>query len=272
MPFRWMPGASPGMTERVCYVCVDALDVDDEPSREMTGMSSEHIVKSFDDQLRRLENLIAEMGGLAEAQLADAIDAMSKRDLDKAARVTADDQRIDDLELLVDQEAIAMLALRQPMAKDLREIVGALRAASMLERIGDYAKNVAKRTAALVETPPVTSAQTVVRLGLLAQELIKDVLDAYIARDAEKADLVRQRDKELDALHTSIFRELLTYMMEDPRNITACTHLLFIAKNIERIGDHATNIAEVVMFVVQGRTPADQRPKDDVTSFTVLQA
>ena len=165
-----------------------------------------------------------------------------------------------------------MLALRQPMARDLREIVGALKAASMLERIGDYAKNVAKRTAALVEMPPVPSAQTVVRLGMLAQEMIKDVLDAYIARDAEKAELVRQRDKELDALHTSIFRELLTYMMEDPRNITACTHLLFIAKNIERIGDHATNIAEVVMFVVQGRTPADQRPKDDVTSFTVLQA
>ena len=237
---------------------------------EMTGMNSEHIVRSFDDQLRRLENLIAEMGGLAEAQLADAIDAMSKRDLEKAARITADDQRIDDLEMLVDQEAIAMLALRQPMAKDLREIVGALRAASMLERIGDYAKNVAKRTAALVETPAVPSAQTVVRLGMLAQEMIKDVLDAYIARDAEKADLVRQRDKELDALHTSIFRELLTYMMEDPRNITACTHLLFIAKNIERIGDHATNIAEVVIFVVQGRTPGDQRPKEDVTSFTVL--
>jgi phosphate transport system protein len=238
----------------------------------MIGMTSEHIVKSFDDELKRLENLIAEMGGLAEAQLADAIDAMSKRDLDKAARVTADDQRIDDLELLVDQEAIAMLALRQPMAKDLREIVGALRAASMLERIGDYAKNVAKRTAALVETPPVPSAQTVVRLGMLAQEMVKDVLDAYIAGDAEKADLVRRRDEELDSLHTSIFRELLTYMMEDPRNITACTHLLFIAKNIERIGDHATNIAEVVLFVVRGRTPGDQRPKDDVTSFTVLQA
>ena len=214
-------------------------------------MSSEHIVKSFDEQLRRLENLIAEMGGLAEAQLADAIDAMSYRDLDKAARIIADDQRIDDLELLVDQEAIAMLALRQPMARDLREIVGALKAASMLERIGDYAKNVAKRTAALVETPPVPSAQTVVRLGMLAQEMIKDVLDAYIARDAEKADQVRQRDQELDALHTSIFRELLTYMMEDPRNITACTHLLFVAKNIERIGDHATNIAEVVIFMVQ---------------------
>ena len=133
-------------------------------------MSSEHIVKSFDDQLRRLDNLIAEMGGLAEAQLADAIEAMSKRDLEKAARITAEDQRIDELEALVDHEAVAMLALRQPMARDLREIVGALKAASMLERIGDYAKNVAKRTAALVETPPVPSAQTVVRLGILAQE------------------------------------------------------------------------------------------------------
>ena len=234
-------------------------------------MGSEHIVKSFDDQLKRLENLIAEMGGLAEVQLAEAIGAMKARDLERAARITTADQKIDDLEVLVDQEAVAMLALRQPMARDLREIVGALKAASMLERVGDYAKNVAKRTAALVEMPPVPSAQTVVRLGYVAQEMIKDVLDAYIARDPDKAELVRNRDKELDALHTSIFRELLTYMMEDPRNITACTHLLFIAKNIERIGDHATNIAEVVLFIVHGRSPSEQRPKDDVTSFTVVQ-
>lgn len=233
-------------------------------------MASDHIVKSFDDQLKRLENLIAEMGGLAEVQLADAIEAMGKRDLERAAKITAADQRIDDLEVLVDQEAVALLALRQPMARDLREIVGALKAASMLERIGDYAKNVAKRTAVLVEMPPVPSAQTVVRLGILAQEMIKDVLDAYIARDADKAELVRQRDKELDALHTSIFRELLTYMMEDPRSITACTHLLFIAKNIERIGDHATNIAEVVAFLVLGHTPTEQRSKEDVASFTVV--
>jgi len=233
-------------------------------------MASDHIVKSFDEELKRLENLIAEMGGLAEVQLADAIEAMSKRDLEQAERITAADQRIDDLELLVDQEAIALLALRQPMAMDLREIVGALKAAGMLERIGDYAKNVAKRTAVLVEMAPVPSAQTVVRLGGLAQEMIKDVLDAYIARDADKAELVRQRDKELDALHTSIFRELLTYMMEDPRSITACTHLLFIAKNIERIGDHATNIAEVVEFLVNGRVPADERIKEDVASFTLI--
>ncbi len=233
-------------------------------------MASDHIVKSFDEQLKRLENLIAEMGGLAEVQLADAIEAMSKRDLEQAERTTAADQRIDELEVLVDQEAIALLALRQPMAMDLREIVGALKAAGMLERIGDYAKNVAKRTAVLVEMAPVPSAQTVVRLGGLAQEMIKDVLDAYIARDADKAELVRQRDKELDALHTSIFRELLTYMMEDPRSITACTHLLFIAKNIERIGDHATNIAEVVEFLVHGRVPADERIKEDVASFTLV--
>jgi len=233
-------------------------------------MASDHIVKSFDEQLKRLENLIAEMGGLAEVQLADAIEAMSKRDLEQAERITAADQRIDDLELLVDHEAISLLALRQPMAMDLREIVGALKAAGMLERIGDYAKNVAKRTAVLVEMAPVPSAQTVVRLGGLAQEMIKDVLDAYIARDADKAELVRQRDKELDALHTSIFRELLTYMMEDPRSITACTHLLFIAKNIERIGDHATNIAEVVEFLVNGRVPADERIKEDVASFTLI--
>lgn len=233
-------------------------------------MASDHIVKAFDEQLKRLGNLIAEMGGLAEVQLAGAIEAMSKRDLEQAERITAADQRIDDLELLVDQEAVSLLALRQPMAMDLREIVGALKAAGMLERIGDYAKNVAKRTAVLVEMAPVPSAQTVVRLGGLAQEMIKDVLDAYIARDADKAELVRQRDKELDALHTSIFRELLTYMMEDARSITACTHLLFIAKNIERIGDHATNIAEVVEFLVNGRVPADERIKEDVASFTLI--
>ena len=230
-------------------------------------MSSEHIVKSFDEQLKRLDNLIAEMGGLAEVQLSEAIEAMMRRDIERAARVTAADARLDDMEIEIDRHAVSLLALRQPMAKDLREIVGALKISGMIERIGDYAKNVAKRTVTLAEIAPVPSTQTVARLGQLAQEMVQDVLDAYIERDSDKAEAVRQRDKDVDALHTSIFRELLTYMMEDPRSITACTHLLFVAKNFERVGDHATNIAEVVEFLVEGRVHFDDRPKEDASSF-----
>lgn len=234
-------------------------------------MTSEHIVKAFDDQLKRLNNVIAEMGGLAELQLSEAIVAMLRRDTERALRVTATDVRIDEMEAAVDQQALSILALRQPMARDLREIIGALKTSAMLERIGDYAKNVAKRTVVLAEMPPIASVQTVARLGNLALELLKDVLDAYISRDSDKAQALRLRDKEVDALYTSIFRELLTYMMEDPRSITSCTHLLFIAKNFERIGDHTTNIAEVVAFLVEGRAPLDERPKDDASSFTVVQ-
>ena len=234
-------------------------------------MSSNHIVKSFDDQLKRLDNLIAEMGGLAEVQLSEAIEAMIRRDVDRAADVAAADARLDDMEVEIDRHAVNLLALRQPMAKDLREIVGALKISSMIERIGDYAKNVAKRTVTLVEMAPVPSAQTVARLGQLAQEMVKDVLDAYIERDSDKAEAVRQRDKDVDALYNSIFRELLTYMMEDPRSISACTHLLFAAKNFERMGDHATNIAEVVEFLVEGRVHFDERPKDDTSSFAMVE-
>ncbi len=233
-------------------------------------MTSEHIVKSFDEQLNRLEETIAEMGGLAETQLADAIDALLKRDTDKAAQVAAADVRIDAMEAEVDQLAVSLLALRQPMASDLRAIVSALKTSAILERIGDYAKNVAKRTAALAEFPPIPPAFPVARLGRVAQEMIKDVLDAYLGRDVEKAEMVWERDKELDTLYTSVFRELLTYMMEDPRNITSCTHLLFVAKNIERIGDHTTNIAENVLFLVQGKFPSEDRQKDDASSFTVV--
>ncbi len=234
-------------------------------------MTSEHIVKAFDDQLKRLNNVIAEMGGLAELQLSEAIVAMVRRDTERALRVTGTDVRIDEMEAAVDQQALSILALRQPMARDLREIIGALKTSAMLERIGDYAKNVAKRTVVLAEMPPLASVQTVARLGNLALELLKDVLDAYLSRDSDKAQALRLRDKEVDALYTSIFRELLTYMMEDPRSITSCTHLLFIAKNFERIGDHTTNIAEVVAFLVEGRAPLDERPKDDTSSFTVVQ-
>jgi phosphate transport system protein len=155
------------------------------------------------------------------------------------------------------------------MARDLREIVGALKTANILERIGDYAKNVARRTGTLVEMPPVPPSLTIGRLGRLAQEMVKDVLDAYLARDVDKANMVRERDRELDALYTSLFRELLTYMMEDARSITACTHLLFVAKNLERVGDHATNIAEITHFLVKGTVPMTQRPQDDESYFAV---
>jgi phosphate transport system protein len=234
-------------------------------------MTSEHIVRSFDEELKKLENLVAEMGGLAEVQLAGALEALIRRDVEKAMRISVADERLDALEYKVSHQAIAMLALRQPMATDLRQIIGALKASNILERIGDYAKNVAKRTAAVVEYPPVPPVLSIGRLGGLAQEMVKDVLDAYLARDVDKADAIRWRDRELDALYTSVFREVLTYMMEDPRNITASTHLLFVAKNLERVGDHATNIAELVHFVARGVVPPQERPKDDLTSFTVLE-
>jgi phosphate transport system protein len=233
-------------------------------------MASDHIVKSFDDQLNRLGHVIAEMGGLAEVQLADAMQALIRRDTEKALRVALADKRIDDLESEVDHLAVSLLALRQPMAQDLRDVIGALKVSAMIERVGDYAKNLAKRTAALAEVPPVPPAFTVARLGRLAQEMFKESLDSYISRDLGKADRTRDLDEEADALYTSIFRELLTYMMEDPRNITSCTHLLFVAKNLERVGDHATNIAEMTHFRVHGKAPAVERVKDDESSFTVV--
>lgn len=235
-------------------------------------MATNHIVSSFDDDLKRLDNIIAEMGGLAEVQLANAMEALMKRDSEKANRVIASDKQLDDLEREVDDLAIQMLALRQPMANDLRVVITALRTASVIERIGDYAKNIAKRTVAISQSAPAGPTKTIGRMGRQVQSMIKNVLDAYITRDAAKADDVRDSDSEVDALHTSLFRELLTYMMEDPRNITACTHLLFIAKNIERMGDHATNIAENVHFLVHGIPPHEARKKGDDSSFVVVEA
>lgn len=233
-------------------------------------MSQEHIVKSFDQELDRLDQLIAEMGGLAESQLAQAVDALVRRDQALAERVVAADRRLDELEQEADSFTVRILARRQPMAQDLRVVIAALKTASILERIGDYAKNIAKRTMALAQTQPVGTTASVARLARLVQESIKNVLDAYLQRDPIKAEEVRRRDAEIDSLHTSLFRELLTYMMEDPRHITACAHLLFVAKNIERIGDHATSIAEKVIYLVLGHEPTDDRPKEDGSSFTVV--
>jgi len=229
-------------------------------------MVSEHIIKSYDEELRRLDNAITQMGGLAETQLASAIEAMVKRDSRLAADVVEADARVDELEQDIESLALRLLALRQPMAVDLRQILAALKTASDLERIGDYATNVAKRSIVLNQTPQVKPAFSIPRMGRLGQAMIKDVLDAYVERDADKALLVWARDEELDEMYTSLFRELLTYMIEDARNITACTHLLFMAKNIERIGDHATNIAETLYFMVHGTPLTMARPKRDWTT------
>ena len=231
---------------------------------------TQHIVKSFDDELQKLKQAVAQMGGLVEAQLQAAVDALVRRDADAAAKVVRDDARIDELERDVGNLVIRLLALRQPMAVDLRQIVSALKISSDLERIGDYAANVAKRAIALSQLPPVRPIHAIPRMAKLVQQIIKDVLDAYIDRDAGRAVAAWQRDEEVDEMYNSLFRELLTYMMEDQRNIGPSIHMLFIAKNIERMGDHATNVAEDVHFLVHGR-PLDQaRPKGDQTSFTVV--
>ena len=235
-------------------------------------LDGEHIVKSFDDELNWLDNAIAEMGGLAEAQLAAAIDALVRRDAEKAAEIIEWDKRIDKLEEDINNFTVRMLALRQPRASDLRITVAALKSAGDLERIGDYAKNMAKRTITISKTEPVGgAANSIARMASMVQSMIKNVLDAYVSRDWERAADVRLRDEDVDHSHTSLFRELLTYMMEDPRNITACTHLLFIAKNVERIGDHTTNIAEHIHFMVRGGEPENARINDDLSSYTVVE-
>lgn len=231
-------------------------------------MSSEHIVKSYDEELNRLNETILKMGGLAESQLADAIKSIAMRDPDLAAETVREDVKIDELEAEVDHMAVRLLALRQPMAKDLRNIVAALKVSSDIERIGDYSANVAKRAIVIAESRHVRPVGGIPRMGRLVQRLIKEVLDAYTEGNAEKAKDVWMRDAEVDELYNSLFREVLTYMMEDPRNITPCTHLLFIAKNIERIGDHATNIAEIIYFMVTGKALTEARPKGEDVSLT----
>ena len=235
-------------------------------------MSSEHIVKSFDEELKQLSQMVAQMGGLAEAQLQAAIEALVARDAEQAARVVQSDARIDHLERQIGNQAIRMLALRQPMAQDLRQVVAALKISSDIERIGDYAANVAKRAIALTQSPPMRPVGGIARMGRLVQQIIKDTLDAFSDNDADKAVAAWKRDQDVDDMYNSLFRELLTYMMEDPRNIGPSTHLMFIAKNIERIGDHATNVAEIIHFLVRGEDIVETRPKSDKTSFTVVNA
>jgi phosphate transport system protein len=233
----------------------------------------EHTLKAFDADLQELTRKVAEMGGLAEREIADSIQALTKRDIDLAKRVVASDPAIDNLQREIEEKAILTIARRQPMAVDLREIVGALRVANDLERIGDLAKNIGKRVSALQgDFYPHKLLRGVEHMASLVVGQLKQVLDAYAAHDLAAALSVWKSDEQVDAMCTSLFRELLTYMMEDPRNITFCIHLMFCAKNIERMGDHATNIAETVYYMIEGHPITDQRPKGDTTAFAGVPA
>jgi len=233
-------------------------------------MMSDHTVKAYDDDLGRLKTMLAQMGGLAEEQLARAMDALSRRDTQLADLIIADDAKIDALELAIEERSVTTIAKRQPMASDLREVMSAIRISSDLERIGDLAKNLAKRTHAMSDSLPRQIITGLKRMSTLAQEQLQDVLDAYTRKDAARALEVWRSDEEIDALYNSVFRELLTYMMEDPRTIGLCAHLLFAAKNLERIGDHTTNIAENVYYLVHGKLIGEERPKKDLTSITAI--
>ena len=228
---------------------------------------SDHIAKAYDNDISALKTQLSEMGGLAEEQLANAIQALSRRDTIMADQVIRNDDKLDELERRIEEKAILTIAKRQPMALDLREIMVAIRVASDIERIGDLAKNTAKRTHAISEALPRKLSTGLARMGAMAQAQLKQVLDAYAERDDKKGLAVWRADEDLDALYNSIFRELLTYMMEDPRNISLCTHLLFGAKNLERIGDHTTNIAENIHYLIHGKTILESRPKKDITAM-----
>ena len=233
---------------------------------------AEHIVSSYDADLQSLRRRITEMGGVAEKMLSDAIDALVRREVPLAQTVIAADPRLDVLQREIEETAILTIARRQPLAVDLRETISAIRVSGDLERIGDLSKNVAKRVLAISgQFQPQRIVAGLQHMSDLVAEQLKDVLDAFTEGDVDKALDVWRRDGAIDALHTSLFRELLTYMMEDPRNITFCTHLLFCAKNIERIGDHTTNIAETIHYLVTGQTIQAERPKNDrTTSLAVV--
>ncbi len=227
--------------------------------------STGHTLKAFDDDLNRLRASIAEMGGLAEAAIAAAMRALVERDAVAARAVVEGDKRIDALEAEVENLAVQVIALRAPMADDLREVVAALKIGGVVERIGDYAKNIAKRVPAIEESPDLKPLSLLPEMARIVAEMVRNVLDAFVARDAAKAEEVCERDRAVDDFYNSIFRTLLTFMMENPNNITPATHLLFVAKNLERIGDHATNIAEMVYFAATGSHLGDREKGADPT-------
>lgn len=216
-------------------------------------MATQHIVKSYDQEITLLSRKVLEMGGLVEHQIAKAVDALVKRDVEQAAEVVEADDQIDRMEEEIDQHAIRLLATRQPMAIDLRLITMAMKIANDLERIGDYAANIAKRCGRLAASPPIKPLYTIPRMALITQAMLKDVLDAYVERDSAKAVAAWHRDDEVDDMYTSVFRELLTYMIEDPRNISPSLDLIAVAKHLERMADHATNIAEKVHYMIHGQ-------------------
>ncbi len=235
-------------------------------------MKEQHIASAFDRDLEAILAQIMKMGGMVEAAIADSARCLETRDLELAELVRKNDKAIDALEETINEEAARVIALRAPTAIDLRMILSVMKISANLERIGDYAKNIAKRTSVLSTMPPVSgSAGTLRRMGRAVELMLKDALDSYVQRDQELATDVIERDREVDQMYNSLFREFLTFMMEDPRQITACMHLHFIAKNVERMGDHVTAIAEQVVYLVSGEMPDDTRPKADVTSTTVIE-
>jgi phosphate transport system protein len=222
----------------------------------------EHTVKAFGEELKNLTAEVARLGGLAEAQITDAIQAMARRDAGLAQQVIERDEKLDNLQAEIERKAIRLIALRQPVAQDLRHVVAALKISMQLERCGDQAKSIAKRCMILTQAEPLTPlTRSIERMGLLVAARLKEVLDGYTGAQVERAVSVWSRDAEVDEHYNSLFRELLTYMMGDPRTINSCTHLLFIAKNLERVGDYATNIAEMVHFEITGEEMAAERPK-----------
>ena len=222
-----------------------------------------HTVKAFDEDLGELRGLVSEMGGRAEAAIIDALAALQHRDLDTAARIVEGDRKIDELEAEIERRVVRLIALRAPMADDLRDILAALKIAAVVERMGDYAKNIAKRVPVLQDARGLEPMSVLPSMGRVTASMVRDVLDAFVTRDADAALAVIERDREVDDFYNSLFRTLLTYMMENPHNITASTHLLFIAKNLERIVDHATNVAEMVYFAATGQSMTERTRGED---------
>jgi len=220
-------------------------------------------VKAFDEDLGQLRALVSEMGGRAETAITGALEALVNRDIESAARIVDGDRKIDELETEIERQVVRLIALRAPLADDLREVLAALKIAALVERMGDYAKNIAKRVALLHDARGIEAMSVLPSMGKVATEMVRSVLDAFVMRDPVAAAAVAARDRAVDDFYNSLFRTLLTYMMENPHNITASTHLLFIAKNIERIGDHATNVAEMVYFAATGRQMAERAKGED---------
>ncbi|MGR3321216.1 MAG: phosphate signaling complex protein PhoU [Pseudooceanicola sp.] len=230
-------------------------------------IEEQHIASAFDRDLEAIQARIMKMGGLVEAAILEAAKSLEERDEELAEKVRAGDRAIDELEELINEECARLIALRSPTAVDLRIVLSVMKIAGNLERIGDYAKNMAKRTGVLIQMSPIEGSHSALRRMAREVELmLKDALDAYIKRDLDLARDIIQRDRDIDQMYNALFREFLTFMLEDPRNITACMHLHFIAKNNERMGDHVTSIAEQVVYLVSGEKPEDNRPKDDKTS------